>query len=211
MMKQNMSTPGVLGWVHLQWFGGDAEAGGPKKDEQDVAGGGAGDGQKGSGSDHAEAPGTAEKTVPFSEYEKLQKRLTSLEEASATAKQREEKRQEAALREQGKYKELWEKVSAEHIESSTRLKKAESVISALLEEEMKGLPESFDRALIPEILDAADRLDWLRKMRATIQAIQPKAEVRRTDGFPLPAGTGGMSSKMTPAERLAAHYRTARK
>lgn len=145
----------------------------------------------------AEASGKGDEakseTVSRAEYNKLQADLLNFKRIEEERKVKEKKRQEELLKEQGKYRELYEKAQADSDGMRARLEKLDGVMKGMLEDEMKGLPEDFDKTLIPNG-EPYDQLVWLKKAKAVII---PQSRERRGDGTPAAkpnAGLAGMTS-----------------
>lgn len=119
-------------------------------------------------------------TVSRAEYNKLQSDLDNFKRIEEERKGKEKKRQEELLKEQGKYKDLYDTAVKENEAMKTRLEKLDTMVKGMLEEEMKDLPEDFDKSLIPAG-DPMDQIAWLKKAKPIFAA--PKAE-RRGDGTP---------------------------
>ena len=151
---------------------------------------GAGTGSEGAqSSSSAGAAGQAaevkSETIPRAMYEKLQGDLENFKRIEDERKTKEKRRQEELLKEQGKFKELYETAQKEVETMKARLEKMEGAVKSMLEEETKDLPEEFDKSLIPEV-DDYDKVLWLRKAKA---AFVKKPEPKRGDGTP-PVGGG---------------------
>lgn len=130
------------------------------------------------------------KTIPLADFKKLQADLENFKRIEEERKGKEKKRQEELLKEQGKWKDLYDAALKENETMKARLEKLDGVMKGMLEEEMKGLPEDFDKTLIPAV-DPHDQLVWLRKAKAILI---PKSESRRGDGTPPPKAGEGFSS-----------------
>jgi len=132
-------------------------------------------------------------TISRAEYNKLQADLDNFKRIEDERKVKEKKRQEELLKEQGKFRELYEKAQADGDGMRARLEKLDGVMKVMLEEEMKGLPEDFDKTLIPNG-EPYDQVVWLKKAKAVIV---PQSRERRGDGTPAVkpnTGLAGMSS-----------------
>lgn len=119
-------------------------------------------------------------TVSRVEYDKLQSDLENFKRIEDERKGKEKKRQEDLLREQGKFKDLYETALKENETMKARLEKLDVVMVGMLDEELKGLPADFDKSLIPAV-DPHDQLVWLRKAKVIMV---PKVEARRGDRTP---------------------------
>ena len=137
-----------------------------------------------------ESKGAAD-TVSREEYEKLQHDLDNFKRIEEERKGKEKKRQEELLKEQGKYKDLYDTATKENETMKAQLEKLNAVMQGMLDEELKGLPEEFDKTLIPEV-DSHDKLMWLRKAKSIIVP-RPTEEKRRGDGTPAPKPGEGLS------------------
>jgi hypothetical protein len=109
----------------------------------------------------------AEETVTKAEYAKLQADLDNFKRIEEERKGKERKRQEELLKEQGKFKELYETAQRDAESSKTRLEKQDAIFKAMLEDELKGLPEEFDKTLIPTG-EPFEQLAWVRKAKPVI-------------------------------------------
>jgi hypothetical protein len=199
----------ALEGVDLQWFA-EGQAAGVAEKANGVAGDGEAPGDGASGGQKAgNGAGDGEGTVSKSDYIKLQNDLAAMKKAAEKREAAEKKKAEDALKEQGKYKELYETSNGELVSLRDRVAKAEQVVGDMLTAELSDLPESFDKSLIPDI-PVPDKLSWLRRYKASIEKIAPKAAARTGDGSPAPKGQAGEAGAMTPAERLAERYRKTR-
>lgn len=164
--------------VQLQWFAEEAAASKGKDDEQ-------AEGKKADpGAESSEKEDKAKsETVPRATFDKLQSDLENFKRIEEERKGKEKKRQEELLREQGKYKDLYDAAVKEVETMKVQLEKLTLAAKSMLEEEMKELPEDFDKTLIPNI-DDYDKTIWLRKAKGIIVK---KVEPRKGDGTP-PAG-----------------------
>jgi hypothetical protein len=131
----------------------------------------------------------AEETVSKAEYDKLMADLQNFKRIEDERKAKEKKRQEELLAEQGKYKELYDTARKENETMKAQLEKVNGALKVMLDEEMKGLPEDFDKTLIPAG-DAHDQLVWLKKAKPLLVA---KVEQKRGDGTPAPKPGEGLS------------------
>jgi hypothetical protein len=96
----------------------------------------------------------------------------------------DEKAAQTALRDQGKFKELYEQ-AAPKLELLNRY---DAVIGKMLEAELKTIPESL-KGLLPDG-DPVAQLDWIARAREA-GAIQQQGKPRGTgDGSPPPATSG---------------------
>jgi hypothetical protein len=129
------------------------------------------------------ATGASGLMVPRADLDKLQADLDNFKRIEEERKGKEKKRQEALLQEQGKYKDLYDAAQKEVETMKARLEKLDLAAKSMLEEEMKELPEDFDKTLIPNV-DDYDKVTWLRKAKGLIGK---KVEPRKGDGTP-PAG-----------------------
>ncbi len=115
------------------------------------------------------------------ELTKLHADLDNFKRIEEDRKGKEKKRQEELLKEQGKFKELYETDHAALDAALKRLEAQDAAFKAMLDEEMKDLPETFDKSLIPAGAPY-DQLSWLRKAKPMIA---PKGgDGRRGDGTP---------------------------
>lgn len=128
--------------------------------------------------------------VPRAQFDKLQADLENFKRIEEERKGKEKKRQEALLAEQGKYKDLYDTAVKENEAMKAQLEKLQLAAKTMLEEEMKELPEDFDKTLIPNV-DDYDKAIWLRKAKTLIAK---KPEPKKGDGTP-PAG-GDLTSNM---------------
>lgn len=135
------------------------------------------------------AQASAIEMVPRAQFDKLQADLDNFKRIEEERKGKEKKRQEELLREQGKYKDLYDAAVKENETMKAQLSKLDAVMKEMLEAEMKDLPEDFDKTLIPNI-DDYDKITWLRKAKT---ALIKKTEPRKGDGTP-PAGGEGLAS-----------------
>jgi hypothetical protein len=135
----------------------------------------------------------AKGTVPKAEYDKLQADLANFKRIEEERKGKEKKRQEELLAEQGKFKELYETAQRENVAMKTRLEAQDAVFKTMLGDELKDLPEDFDKTLIPAG-ESYDQLVWVRKARPMMV---PKAGTSRAgDGTPPPAKPGDLAHGM---------------
>lgn len=130
----------------------------------------------------AKAAQGAEGTVPKADFDKLQADLLNFKRIEEERKAKEKKRQEELLAEQGKFKELYETAQKETNGMKERLEKQDAIFKGMLEEEMKTLPEDFDKTIIPPGAPY-DQLVWLRKAKTMIA---PNRDGKRGDGTPAP-------------------------
>jgi len=131
-------------------------------------------------------------TVPKAEFDKLQADLLNFKRIEEERKGKEKKRQEELLAEQGKFKELYDTAQREVETMKGRLEKQDAAFKAMLEDEMKGLPEEFDKTLIPAG-ESYDQLVWVRKAKPIMT---PKGAARQGDGAPPPAKPGDLHAGM---------------
>lgn len=129
------------------------------------------------------------KTIPLADFKKLQADLDNFKRIEEERKGKERLRQEALLKEQGKWKDLYDTAVKENETMKARLDKLDGVMKGMLDEEMKGLPEDFDKTLIPA-LDPHDQLVWLKKAKAIIV---PQKIERKGDGTPAARANEGLS------------------
>jgi hypothetical protein len=132
-------------------------------------------------------------TVSKADYDKLQADLSNFKRIEDERKTKEKKRQEDLLREQGQFKELLDTATKENEAMKTRLEKLDGVMTGMLEEEMKGLPEDFDKTLIPA-LEPHDQLVWLRKAKIVMVKT---SEGRKGDGTPPARGGSPLNTMAT--------------
>ncbi len=128
----------------------------------------------------AKAAQDAKETVSKADYDKLQADIANFKRIEEERKAKEKKRQEELLAEQGKFRELYETAQKENAGMKARLEKQDAIFKGMLEEEMKGLPEDFDKTIIPSG-DPHDQLVWLRKAKTMIV---PNRDGKRGDGTP---------------------------
>jgi hypothetical protein len=128
-------------------------------------------------------------TVSKADYDKLLADLQNFKRIEDERKAKEKQRQEGLLKEQGKFKDLYDAATKESESLKERVTKFDTMIKGMLEEEMKGLPEEFDKTLIPDG-DALDQLNWIRKAKPVLVA---KPEARRGDGTPPASQNPGLS------------------
>ena len=133
--------------------------------------------------------GAKSETVSRAEYNKLQADLADFKKVEEERKVKEKKRQEELLKEQGKYKDLYDAASKENEAMKAQLAKLTDVMKGMLEEELKSLPEDFDKTIIPPG-EPYDQVVWLRKAKPVFVA--SKTEGRRGDGTPPAGGNGGL-------------------
>ena len=107
------------------------------------------------------------------EYDQILSRLEKQAAAEAKRKEAAEIQHEAELREQGKFKDLHEQAVLKLTAATERLTRAEKAIDGIIEDEMKLLPETFDKTLIPD-LEKPEKLTWIRKMRAVVATKTPE-------------------------------------
>jgi hypothetical protein len=176
--------------VHLQWFGeGDAESQG-KETEQ----GGAAQGDHGNEGKTGGQSGDPKTEVDLrAELTKLQGDLLNFKKVEEERKTKEKKRQEELLKEQGKFRELYETAQRENDTMKAKLERLDVVMKGMLEDEMKDLPTDFDKTLSPSG-EPFDQIQWLRKAKPVLIGAKPAP---RGDGAPAPkpgAGLEGMRS-----------------
>ncbi|MDD5391083.1 MAG: hypothetical protein PHD37_17230 [Gallionellaceae bacterium] len=155
--------------------------GGSTESHGDAAG--KGTAQAPAGAESSAKEGKAEsEMVSRADYLKLQADLDNFKRIEEDRKGKEKRRQEELLKEQGKFRELYETDHAALDAAMKRLEAQDAAFKAMLEDEMKDLPETFDKTLIPAGAPY-DQLVWLRKAKP---AIAPKAggDGRRGDGTP---------------------------
>lgn len=133
------------------------------------------------------------------------KRLQELEAAEAERKAAEKKAAEEALKEQEKFKELADQREAE-IATLTESKKTletenkelKAALEALLEQELKGVPEWVTPLL--ENLSLPARLKWLAENKGQWQS--------KPGGPPKTPDPTGKAGKISDEERRKRAYRT---
>lgn len=128
-------------------------------------------------------------TVPKADFDKLQADIANFKRIEEERKAKEKKRQEELLAEQGKFKELYDTAQKEANGMRERLEKQDAIFKGMLEEEMKGLPDDFDKTIIPDG-EPHDQLSWLRKAKTMIV---PSRDGKRGDGTPAPKPGGPLS------------------
>lgn len=136
---------------------------------------------------------------------RLKKGEATLAEMRAKFEERsaaEEKAKQAALKDQGKFKELYE-AAAPKVEQLTRY---EAVINKILDAELKNVPESL-KGLIPEG-DPVSKLDWIAKAREAGAFTPAKPAAKGGDGSP-PPGNGMTPKTMTQFMAMGAKDRAA--
>jgi hypothetical protein len=128
------------------------------------------------------------------ELTKLQADLANFKRIEEERKAKEKKRQEELLKEQGKFRELYETAAAEAESMKKRLAKQDAIFKGMLDEELKGLPEDFDKTIIPEG-EPFDQVVWLRKAKVLL-GVKPSGAVRGSEPPPPKPGEplGGMSA-----------------
>jgi hypothetical protein len=169
-----------------------SEAAGAAAESQGGQGGQGGE-QHPKGGAQGEQPGN-----PKSEAEELRAQLSQLQGDLANFKRVEEERktkekkhQEELLKEQGKFKDLYDTEHGELEAARARLTKQDEAFKAMLDEELKALPTDFNKELIPAG-DPHTQLLWLRKAKPMFS---PRSDGgRRGDGAPPPAGAGPLAT-----------------
>ena len=127
----------------------------------------------------------AGKTVSAEEYSKLRADFDNMLTVHTEMKHKEEARKTEAMKEQGKYEELYKTTDSELQTLKPRLERAEKAVNSFLESELKTIPENL-KFLIPEG-DPASRLDWISKARESgILTIATKTSTATGDGSPAP-------------------------
>jgi hypothetical protein len=137
----------------------------------------------------------ATETVSKAEYDKLHADLENFKRIEEERKGKEKKRQEELLKEQGKFKDLYDAAAKEVEVLKAKVEKLDTVMQGMLDEELKGLPEEFDKTLIPTI-EPYDKVVWLRKAKSAFVATSANGG-RKGDGTPAARSTGdfgGMKS-----------------
>jgi len=178
--------------VHLQWFAeGDAEGKGESSEQGEAA-----QGDRSTGKADGQSGGPKTEAELRAELTKLQGDLLNFKKVEEERKTKEKKRQEELLKEQGKFRELYETAQRENETMKARLEKLDAVMKGMLEDEMKDLPTDFDKTLIPSG-EPFDQVQWIRKAKPVLTGAKPAP---KGDGAPPPkpgAGLEGMRSIYT--------------
>lgn len=168
-----------------------ADDGSAGKDQQDKAG-------AASKTPDAELPNDPQQLKELLAKERADKAhlLSVHTEMKTKAEQRDAeatRAQQAAMKEQGKFKELYEAASPK-LELYDRYEKA---LNSYLEIELASIPENL-KALMPEG-DPASKLEWISKAKQA-GAVQAAKGPAKTPGDKTPPPGGGSALVMTRAE-----------
>jgi hypothetical protein len=127
-------------------------------------------------------------TVSKTEYDKLYAAHQEMMDKAKKREEAEKKKADDALKEQGKFKELYENLKATSEAGVTTLAKYEAALKGYLEAETKDLSAEH-KALIPSG-DIASQLEWLTKAKTAGLVGTKKAT---GDGTPPPGGVNPKS------------------
>lgn len=112
----------------------------------------------------------------------LQEQHEALKAQLESATSEQEKAKQNQLKEQGKYKELFEEAStklASFTDLDKQLERMQGAMNSVLETQRAGIPDHITALL--DKLDAVEQLEWLANYRQTLQATeQPKDEGKKT-------------------------------
>lgn len=132
----------------------------------------------------------------------MQKQYDALKSQFDAQQTEQEKAKQAQLKEQGKYKELFDEASQKLASFTDLDKKAarlQEAMNAVLETQRAGVPDHITALL--DKLDPVEQLEWLANYRQTLQQPDAPNDAKpKLQGF-NPQGTNGVPE--TDAQRIA--------
>jgi muconolactone delta-isomerase len=137
----------------------------------------------------------------------MQEQYQQLEAQLKEQQTAQEKAKETQLKEQGKYKELFEEASqklAKFSDVDKQSARMQEAISAVLQTQRDGIPDHITALL--DKLDPVEQLEWLANYRQTLAAPEPQKPQGKQTAQQQLAGfnpTGGNGTQESDQQRIA--------